>query len=122
MQYPLRSTSITCVHRFLNVFSLVIQFSERALAQLDQCIFHPAMSRTQSTLSGAIDIICIEDGDQMVSTPFHVRFGKLQVLHTNEKMVLPPFPPTLFFVNSCFPTLSFHHSLAAHFAARSPSR
>ena len=48
----------------------------------------------QSTLSGAIDIICIEDGDQMVSTPFHVRFGKLQVLHTNEKMVLVPFLST----------------------------
>lgn len=41
-----------------------------------------------ATLSGAIDIIVVpqEDGT-LKSTPFHVRFGKLQLLSSSEKIV-----------------------------------
>ena len=39
-----------------------------------------------STLSGAIDVVVVpqEDGS-LRSTPFHVRFGKLQLLKPQEK-------------------------------------
>ena len=41
-----------------------------------------------ATLSGAIDIVVIRHPDGMlVSTPFHVRFGKLMILHAKEKLV-----------------------------------
>lgn len=41
-----------------------------------------------ATLSGAIDVIVVEqkDGD-LASSPFHVRFGKLSVLLPQEKKV-----------------------------------
>lgn len=38
-----------------------------------------ALDFNQATLSGAIDIMVIRDGDEYKCTPFHVRFGKLQV-------------------------------------------
>jgi len=42
----------------------------------------------QATLSGAIDIIVVRQPDgSLRSTPFHVRFGKLQLLRTREKVV-----------------------------------
>ena len=41
-----------------------------------------------STLSGAIDIIVVRQPDGTLrSTPFHVRFGKLQLLKPREKVV-----------------------------------
>jgi phosphatidate phosphatase LPIN len=45
-----------------------------------------------STLTGAIDVIVIrrhtDDGDvTLACSPFHVRFGKLQVLRPAEKKV-----------------------------------
>ena len=45
-----------------------------------------------STLTGAIDVIVVElpseDGStELICSPFHVRFGKLQVLHPAEKKV-----------------------------------
>lgn len=45
-----------------------------------------------STLTGAIDVIVVrklgEDGtDELACSPFHVRFGKWQVLRPAEKMV-----------------------------------
>ncbi|KAL7747100.1 lipin Ned1 [Sorochytrium milnesiophthora] len=41
-----------------------------------------------STLSGAIDIIVVEHADgELVCSPFHVRFGKLQLLRAYEKVV-----------------------------------
>ncbi|KAI9223932.1 Lipin/Ned1/Smp2-domain-containing protein [Blastocladiella britannica] len=41
-----------------------------------------------STLSGAIDIVCVEHEDgSLSSSPFHVRFGKLQLLRPHEKIV-----------------------------------
>ncbi len=46
-----------------------------------------ALDFNQSTLSGAVDIIVIRDGDEYKSTPFHVRFGKLQVLKADAKKV-----------------------------------
>lgn len=47
-----------------------------------------AFDFNQATLSGAIDIVMIqaEDGSR-TSTCFHVRFGKLQLLHCREKLV-----------------------------------
>jgi phosphatidate phosphatase LPIN len=41
-----------------------------------------------ATLSGAIDIVVVEqeDGD-LACSPFHVRFGKLSVLMPQEKRV-----------------------------------
>jgi lipin, N-terminal conserved region len=42
----------------------------------------------QATLSGAIDVIVVRQPDgSLRSTPFHVRFGKLQLLRTREKVV-----------------------------------
>ncbi|KAI8340548.1 Lipin/Ned1/Smp2-domain-containing protein [Chlamydoabsidia padenii] len=42
-----------------------------------------------ATLSGAIDIIVVEDADGNFScSPFHVRFGKLSVLRPQEKKVV----------------------------------
>ena len=45
-----------------------------------------------STLTGAIDVIVIErptdnGGTELVCSPFHVRFGKWQVLRPGEKKV-----------------------------------
>src|SRR5689334_7649909 len=41
-----------------------------------------------STLSGAIDVIVVEQPDGTLKcTPFHVRFGKLQLLRIQEKVV-----------------------------------
>ncbi|KAI8968548.1 lipin, N-terminal conserved region-domain-containing protein [Mycotypha africana] len=41
-----------------------------------------------ATLSGAIDIIVVEQEDgELASSPFHVRFGKLSVLLPQEKKV-----------------------------------
>lgn len=49
---------------------------------------HSALSINEATLSGALDIIVIvqEDGS-MKCSPFHVRFGKLQLLHCSDKRV-----------------------------------
>ena len=41
-----------------------------------------------ATLTGAIDVIVVEQADgTFVSSPFHVRFGKLGVLKAKEKIV-----------------------------------
>ena len=43
----------------------------------------------RSTLSGAIDIIAVEmENGDIISTPFHVRFGKLQILRSRDKKVI----------------------------------
>jgi phosphatidate phosphatase LPIN len=42
----------------------------------------------QSTLSGAIDILVVDQPDgSLRSTPFHVRFGKLELLRPRDKLV-----------------------------------
>lgn len=47
-----------------------------------------ALDINQATLSGCIDIIIVEHDDgSRHSTPFHVRFGKLQLLRSREKLV-----------------------------------
>jgi phosphatidate phosphatase LPIN len=49
-----------------------------------------------STLTGAIDVIVVsrptEDGSdtELVCSPFHVRFGKWQVLRPGDKKVFTP--------------------------------
>ena len=41
-----------------------------------------------ATLTGAIDVIVVEQEDgTYLSSPFHVRFGKLGVLKAREKIV-----------------------------------
>lgn len=45
-----------------------------------------------ATLTGAIDVIVVELADgSFVCSPFHVRFGKLGVLRSREKIVSAPF-------------------------------
>ncbi|CAD5226071.1 unnamed protein product [Bursaphelenchus okinawaensis] len=45
-------------------------------------------SMNPATLSGAIDVIVVEQPDgSLLSTPFHVRFGKLSVFNSDEKFV-----------------------------------
>lgn len=48
-----------------------------------------ALDMNQATLSGAIDIIAVwnETTNSIACTPFHVRFGKLQLLRSKEKKV-----------------------------------
>ena len=47
-----------------------------------------ALTFNAATLSGAIDIIVVHHSDDtFTSTPFHVRFGKLQLLKSREKLV-----------------------------------
>ena len=53
-----------------------------------------------ATLSGAIDVIVVRHVDEMgevtlSSSPFHVRFGKLQVLRAGEKRVTITMPNNL---------------------------
>jgi phosphatidate phosphatase LPIN len=47
-----------------------------------------AFELNQATLSGALDVVVVEHDDgSMLCTPFHVRFGKLQLLKSREKTV-----------------------------------
>ena len=47
-----------------------------------------ALTFNAATLSGAIDIVVVQHDDGLLtSTPFHVRFGKLQLLKSREKLV-----------------------------------
>jgi phosphatidate phosphatase PAH1 len=49
---------------------------------------HNVLNLNAATLSGAIDIIVIPQPDgSMKSSPFHVRFGKLNLLNSSEKVV-----------------------------------
>jgi phosphatidate phosphatase LPIN len=48
---------------------------------------HGVLNLNAATLSGAIDIVVVPREDQFHSTPFHVRFGKMQLLNSYEKMV-----------------------------------
>lgn len=51
-----------------------------------------------ATLTGAIDVIVVEQADgSFVCSPFHVRFGKLGVLRSREKIV-----SVLFYCCNCF--------------------
>ena len=44
-----------------------------------------------ATLTGAIDVIVVEQADgTFLSSPFHVRFGKMGVLRAREKIVRLP--------------------------------
>ena len=46
------------------------------------------MSHSLDLLSGAIDVVVIEQEDgSLHCTPFHVRFGRLKAFRTREKMV-----------------------------------
>ncbi|KAE9548995.1 hypothetical protein FO519_007787 [Halicephalobus sp. NKZ332] len=59
-------------------------------------IFHSAVDNIRylynnmnsATLSGAIDVVVVEQPDgSLLSTPFHVRFGKYGVFNSNEKYI-----------------------------------
>jgi len=49
---------------------------------------HNLINVNAATFSGAIDVVVVpqEDGS-LTSTPFHVRFGKLQVFSSRNKKV-----------------------------------
>lgn len=57
-----------------------------------------------ATLSGCIDVIVVRQPDgSLQCSPFHVRFGKMGVLRSREKVVrlqgsLAPFTPVFFFI------------------------
>lgn len=52
-----------------------------------------------ATLTGGIDVIVVRQPDgSFQCSPFHVRFGKLGVLRSKEKIVSPFFSPTYFFL------------------------
>ena len=55
---------------------------------------HNVLNLNAATLSGAIDIVVVPQPDgTLKSTPFHVRFGKLHLLNSSEKVVsTPTFP------------------------------
>ena len=62
----------------------------RSASQLANLYSHmtDVLTFNAATLSGAIDIIVIKHDDgTFTSTPFHVRFGKLQILKSREKLV-----------------------------------
>ena len=41
-----------------------------------------------ATLTGAIDVVVVKQADgSLISSPFHVRFGKMGVLRSREKVV-----------------------------------
>eukprot|EP01116_Phalansterium_solitarium_P017879 TRINITY_DN4531_c1_g1_i2.p1 TRINITY_DN4531_c1_g1~~TRINITY_DN4531_c1_g1_i2.p1 ORF type:complete len:1074 (+),score=252.81 TRINITY_DN4531_c1_g1_i2:348-3569(+) len=49
---------------------------------------HSVLGVNAATLSGAIDVVVVPQPDgSLRSTPFHVRFGKLQLLSSSEKLV-----------------------------------
>ncbi len=49
---------------------------------------HNVLNLNAATLSGAIDIIVIPQPDgSLKSSPFHIRFGKLNLLNSSEKIV-----------------------------------
>jgi phosphatidate phosphatase LPIN len=42
----------------------------------------------KATLSGALDVIAVKHDDgKILCTPFHVRFGKLKLLRSRDKLV-----------------------------------
>lgn len=48
-----------------------------------------------ATLSGCIDVIVVRQPDgSLQCSPFHVRFGKMGVLRSREKVVRPSAPPS----------------------------
>lgn len=50
--------------------------------------FSDALDFNEATLSGAIDVIVVKQPDGILkSSPFHVRFGKLQLLHPKDQVV-----------------------------------
>lgn len=49
---------------------------------------HNLMNVNAATLSGAIDIVVVPQPDgTLASTPFHVRYGKLQLFKPRDKKV-----------------------------------
>ena len=53
-----------------------------------QNLMHNYNEINESTLSGAIDIVAVRQPDgSLKSTPFHVRFGRLQVVKPRDKVV-----------------------------------
>jgi phosphatidate phosphatase LPIN len=63
----------------LNIFSDLIPLN---------AVRHCANYLTQATLSGCIDVIVVRQPDgSLLSSPFHVRFGKFKVLYASDKHV-----------------------------------
>ncbi|SCU97009.1 LAFA_0G09274g1_1 [Lachancea sp. 'fantastica'] len=62
-----------------------MQFVERAIGSVSKTW----SSINPATLSGAIDVVVVEHPDgRLACSPFHVRFGKFQILKPSQKKVL----------------------------------
>lgn len=63
-----------------------------------------------ATLSGAVDVVVVEQEDgSMQSSPFHVRFGKLTLLRAQERQVSKPCRSSLPLPTLCTMPLTYTH-------------
>lgn len=65
----------------------VVAFAAGKVASAVSAVGAFCMEINPATLSGAIDIIVVRRGEEMYSSPFYVRFGKLKLLRPHEKTV-----------------------------------
>lgn len=72
-----------------------------------------------ATLTGAIDVIIVQQPDDtFLSSPFHVRFGKMGVLRSREKVVSYLIPSNAW-RNACLDSDSLFLSLMSLSTCRS---
>ena len=75
------------IHAVAGAASLAGQVAYLPVATV-QNLMHNYNEINESTLSGAIDIVAVRQPDGCLkSTPFHVRFGRLQVVKPRDKVV-----------------------------------
>ena len=90
VQYFCVCTCFFCLRGEVLIFFVCSLKTQQPMAGLLNRVYSgisSALDFNQSTLSGAVDLIVIRNGDEYKSTPFHVRFGKLQVLKADAKKV-----------------------------------
>lgn len=74
-----------------------------------------------ATLSGCIDIIVVrQPNGSLQCSPFHVRFGKMGVLRSREKVVRPWDPGT--WGTGCLLRRNHHISVASHLRSLSQTQ
>ena len=82
-----RNAEMNPIHAVAGAASLAGQVAYLPVATV-QNLMHNYNEINESTLSGAIDIIAVRQPDGCLkSTPFHVRFGRLQVVKPRDKVV-----------------------------------
>lgn len=65
----------------------VVAFAAGKVASAVNAVSTFCMEINPATLSGAIDIVVVKRDDELYSSPFYVRFGKLKLLRPHEKKV-----------------------------------